>query len=63
MYEFMESRLGKVAVRDHRLVFSENADLEIFRSLSAQLAAESEREKALAKENEERRRKAMQSFR
>lgn len=63
MYEFAQTRLGRIEVSDNRLMFTETADLEIFRSLSAQLEAESEREKALVKESQERRKQALQKFR
>jgi hypothetical protein len=61
--DFAEARLGRVTVRDNTLVFSETADLEIFRSLQAQIKVESQREKALNQESRERVKQLMQGMR
>ncbi|HEY8026357.1 MAG TPA: peptidylprolyl isomerase [Burkholderiaceae bacterium] len=53
--DFAESRLGKLSVRDNKVIFPDNADLEIYRSLYAQLKLETERSQALVTEARARR--------
>ena len=52
--DFAESRDGKLSVRDNKVVFADNADLEIYNSLYAQLKLETERGNALVAENRAR---------
>lgn len=61
--DFSEARLGKVTIRDNVLVFSEQADLEIYRTLIAQIKVEGEREKALIREGQERIKQSVQTLR
>ncbi len=50
MLSFSESRLGKVKYANDQLVFDEQADLDIYQTLWAQLVAETKRETELQKE-------------
>ncbi|HYD59413.1 MAG TPA: DUF2059 domain-containing protein [Noviherbaspirillum sp.] len=58
--ELSESRFGKISVLEKRLIFEYQADLEVFRSLSRKLTAESEREDELLKEWADRQRAIVQ---
>lgn len=49
---FSESRLGKISLEGNQLLFDTAADLEMYRALRSQLAAETEREDQLVKESE-----------
>jgi hypothetical protein len=62
-YDFAESRQGKVNIRNGKLVFDNNEDLEIYRSLMAQIDKESAKEDELVKEAKDRVKETMQQFR
>jgi hypothetical protein len=63
MLDFAEARLGKITVVDNKLVFSDPADLEIYRVLIMQFKTEAAQETALIKESAERRQQSLQTFR
>ena len=63
MLDFAEARLGKVTIRDNVLTFSEQSDLEIYRTLVAQIKVESEKENALVAEGRDRMKQSVQRMR
>jgi uncharacterized protein YlaN (UPF0358 family) len=59
--EFAEAKKDKISERDGKLLFVEQADLDTYRSLIAQIELESAKEAALLKESNERLKKLRQS--
>lgn len=62
MFDFAESRMGNISLSDGKLVFAEEKDLEIFRTLAAQIRTAAEQEDTLIKKNIERQNKFSQYF-
>jgi hypothetical protein len=58
-----ESRLGRIALRDGKLVFADDADLATYRALVEQIVAETKREDELNKEQAARRQRAVEALR
>ena len=52
--DFADKRQGKMSIVDNKLMFSDPADLQIFKQLGAQYAYEAQQEAELTKESRER---------
>jgi hypothetical protein len=63
MLDFAEARLGKISVVDNKLLFSDPADLQIYRELVAQFLSEAQQETALIKESSDRFKQSVQAYR
>lgn len=62
IFDFAESRLGKITFTNGELLFAEEADLEVYRILLGQIKSEAAQENTLLKERNERQAKALRAL-